>query len=276
MSESMSLRAAAFPFLLGVCLVMACGGGGEAPAEGPKQPSAAADSGKVGRPTAGDSIDHARLDGAAPRRCRAADGPPESGGALVANGTITYDANRVSVIASRAEGRIVAVRADLGQAVRAGDVLAILESPEVGQIRGRPRACRGRRRGRAAQLRAREAAVRAADLAAEGTARRRERVPYRGGRPQRRAVASFARSAPPAADGGTFGLARPSAARSSSGTPARARSSGPRPTCSPSPTSATSGSPWTCTRATSDAVRQGATAHGRADARCRARPSPAG
>ena len=61
---------------------------------------------------------------------------PSGQAELVANGTITYDANRVSVIASRAEGRLVSVRADLGQAVNAGTVLAILESPEVGGVRG--------------------------------------------------------------------------------------------------------------------------------------------
>jgi len=56
--------------------------------------------------------------------------------ALVANGTITYDANRASVVAPRAEGRVLAVRTDLGQHVAAGSVLAVLESPEVGQIQG--------------------------------------------------------------------------------------------------------------------------------------------
>lgn len=55
---------------------------------------------------------------------------------LIANGTITYDANRVAVVASRAEGRIVSVRADLGQEVRPGGVLAVLESSDVGQTRG--------------------------------------------------------------------------------------------------------------------------------------------
>ena len=53
-----------------------------------------------------------------------------------ANGTITYDANRVSVVSPRVEGHIVAVRADLGQQVPAGGLLAILESRDVGQIRG--------------------------------------------------------------------------------------------------------------------------------------------
>ena len=57
-------------------------------------------------------------------------------GALIANGTITYDANRVSVVGSRAEGRVVSVRADLGERVRAGTVLALIESPEVGELRG--------------------------------------------------------------------------------------------------------------------------------------------
>ena len=58
----------------------------------------------------------------------------ESAG-LPVTGTITYDANRVSHIGARTDGRIVALRADLGQRVRGGQVLAILESPEVGQIR---------------------------------------------------------------------------------------------------------------------------------------------
>ncbi|MFN8583165.1 MAG: efflux RND transporter periplasmic adaptor subunit [Gemmatimonadaceae bacterium] len=55
---------------------------------------------------------------------------------LTANGAITYDANHVSVVASRTEGRLVSVRADLGQAVLAGTVLAFVESPEVGGVRG--------------------------------------------------------------------------------------------------------------------------------------------
>lgn len=57
-------------------------------------------------------------------------------GELVANGTITYHANHVAVVAPRTEARLATVRADLGQRVRAGAVLAILESPEVGQLRG--------------------------------------------------------------------------------------------------------------------------------------------
>jgi cobalt-zinc-cadmium efflux system membrane fusion protein len=58
------------------------------------------------------------------------------GGMLTANGTITYDANHVSVIASRTEGRVVSVRADLGAQVAAGAVLAVVESQDVGQTRG--------------------------------------------------------------------------------------------------------------------------------------------
>lgn len=55
---------------------------------------------------------------------------------LVANGTIGYDADRVAVVAPRAEGRLTAVRADLGQEVTQGQVLAVVESPDVGTTRG--------------------------------------------------------------------------------------------------------------------------------------------
>ena len=55
---------------------------------------------------------------------------------LIVNGTITFDADRVSTIAPRADGRLVSVFTDLGENVPAGKVLAIVESPEIGQIRG--------------------------------------------------------------------------------------------------------------------------------------------
>lgn len=54
---------------------------------------------------------------------------------LPVTGSITFDQNRVSHIGPRTEGRVVALRADLGTQVRTGQVLAILESPEVGATR---------------------------------------------------------------------------------------------------------------------------------------------
>lgn len=54
---------------------------------------------------------------------------------LVANGTITFDANRVSVVAPRAEGRVTEVLADLGQVVATGAVLARIDSRDVAQTR---------------------------------------------------------------------------------------------------------------------------------------------
>jgi len=54
---------------------------------------------------------------------------------LPVTGTITYDANRVSHIGPRTDGRIVALRADIGDRVKRGQVLAVLESPEVGALR---------------------------------------------------------------------------------------------------------------------------------------------
>lgn len=58
-----------------------------------------------------------------------------SGESLSVTGSVTYDANLVSHIGSRAAGRIVALRADIGDQVAAGQVLAVLESPEVSQVR---------------------------------------------------------------------------------------------------------------------------------------------
>lgn len=57
------------------------------------------------------------------------------GATLSVTGTITYDANLVSHIGSRASGRVLEVRADIGDLVRIGQVLAVLESPDVGQLR---------------------------------------------------------------------------------------------------------------------------------------------
>ncbi|CAN5312752.1 efflux RND transporter periplasmic adaptor subunit [soil metagenome] len=54
---------------------------------------------------------------------------------LPVTGTITYDANLVSHVGARAEGRIVRLNTDIGDRVRSGQVLALLESPEVGSLR---------------------------------------------------------------------------------------------------------------------------------------------
>ena len=54
---------------------------------------------------------------------------------LPVTGSITYNENRASHIGPRTEGRIVAMRVDLGQRVRPGQVLAVLESPDVGATR---------------------------------------------------------------------------------------------------------------------------------------------
>ena len=53
---------------------------------------------------------------------------------LPVTGTITYDANRVSHIGARTDGRIVRLAADVGTRVSSGEVLAVLESPQIGQL----------------------------------------------------------------------------------------------------------------------------------------------
>lgn len=126
--------AAAVPLL--ALLSLACGGS-DAPAKEPGEAAAA-----HARPDSADA-------GARPDTVLALDSTaqrlagielvtvkPSGGDELVANGTITYHANHVAVVAPRTESRLVSVRADLGQRVRAGAVIATLESPEVGQLRG--------------------------------------------------------------------------------------------------------------------------------------------
>lgn len=52
---------------------------------------------------------------------------------LEATGTVIYDQNRVSRVGPRAEGRVVRMVRDLGEVVEAGDALAVLESPDLGE-----------------------------------------------------------------------------------------------------------------------------------------------
>jgi membrane fusion protein, heavy metal efflux system len=56
-------------------------------------------------------------------------------GSLPVTGTITYDANRVSHVGPKTDGRIVGLRADLGAQVARGGVLALLESAQIGALR---------------------------------------------------------------------------------------------------------------------------------------------
>lgn len=87
---------------------------------------------------------------------------------LAVTGTITYDANRLSHIGARTDGRVVALRVALGARVSAGQTLALLESPTVGQIRSQER--------EAEELRtiARENFAREQRLAAQGISSRKE------------------------------------------------------------------------------------------------------
>jgi membrane fusion protein, heavy metal efflux system len=58
---------------------------------------------------------------------------PAGDAVLSATGTIIYDQNRVSYVGPRAEGRVLRIHADLGDRVRAGAALAVLESPDLGE-----------------------------------------------------------------------------------------------------------------------------------------------
>jgi cobalt-zinc-cadmium efflux system membrane fusion protein len=54
---------------------------------------------------------------------------------VVANGEITYDPNRVASVAAPVAGRVRQVFRELGQAVRKGDVLALVDAAEVGRAK---------------------------------------------------------------------------------------------------------------------------------------------
>ncbi len=56
---------------------------------------------------------------------------------IVLTGTVTFDAGRVSHVGPRTQGRIRRVYVDIGARVRAGDTLAVLDSPELGAAQAR-------------------------------------------------------------------------------------------------------------------------------------------
>lgn len=129
--------------ILATLTAMACGGDAEAPnpeigAVGDSQVAIAAP-GEAGEKEAGHDV--VVLDTAAVRvsGIRVAAAGVLTSTRLPVTGTITYDANRVSHVGSRTEGRVVEVRADLGMRVGRGQVLLHLESPQVGQIRAMER-----------------------------------------------------------------------------------------------------------------------------------------
>ena len=58
-----------------------------------------------------------------------------SAGGLRVTGAITYDQNRMSHVGPKTEGRVTELRVEVGSRVTGGEVLAHLESPEVGNTR---------------------------------------------------------------------------------------------------------------------------------------------
>ena len=113
---------------LAATAVVACDGGEAEPA--PEEHA----EGEEHSETAGTVV---RLDtaalGMADIRLGSADAVASS--ALPVTGTITYDANRVSHVGPKTEGRIVGLSAELGSRVRGGQALALMESADIGAIR---------------------------------------------------------------------------------------------------------------------------------------------
>ncbi len=55
---------------------------------------------------------------------------------IVANGVISYDQTRVAQISARVPGTVWRIEKQLGQPFKKGDVLAIIEAPDVGKAKG--------------------------------------------------------------------------------------------------------------------------------------------
>lgn len=60
--------------------------------------------------------------------------PPDT---IQLTGTITFDAGKVSHVGPRVQGRIRRVLVDVGQSVKTGDTLVVLDSPELGAAQAR-------------------------------------------------------------------------------------------------------------------------------------------
>jgi cobalt-zinc-cadmium efflux system membrane fusion protein len=84
-------------------------------------------------------------------------------GTIEVAGSLTYDERKMAVATARIGGRIAEVVADYGQAVATGDVLAWIDSPELGPIQAEHRRT-------LAAFRAREAEYERARLLLEGQA----------------------------------------------------------------------------------------------------------
>ena len=130
-SRTRARRAAAALLWIALGATAAACGGGRATDEA-KGEAHAGDAGGGSKGVDAVVLDSAALS-AAEIRVGAAEAVATRG--LAVTGAITYDANQVSHIGPRTAGRIVALRAEVGQRVRGGQTLAELESPEVGQLR---------------------------------------------------------------------------------------------------------------------------------------------
>ena len=121
--------------VLATALGTACGDKKEAPGDSATTDSAAASTGEE------EDHDIVVIDTAGSRLSgiRVAEAGLITSTNLPVTGTITYDANRVSHVGSRTEGRVVEVRVDLGMRVQRGQTMIHMESAQVGQIRAMER-----------------------------------------------------------------------------------------------------------------------------------------
>ena len=121
------------PLVLSLALALtaaACGSGADADGDGHTEEAHAGEPAAAGAPVV-------HLDSAALAVSDVSVGEAEGvrAGELPVTGSITYDQNRVSHIGPKTQGRVVELMAEVGSRVGAGQVLAHLESPDVGATR---------------------------------------------------------------------------------------------------------------------------------------------
>lgn len=170
-------------FVFSLLLSLALGGCGKSP---PPQPAAAAAAGAAaaeGRARVELSEDEIRAAGI---RVEKLDWQAAAG-ELAVTGTVQPNLDRYAYIAARVPGRVVRVQASLGERVKPGQPLAVLDSLEVGEARAALAQAE-------AELKVAQAAYeRAASLRAENAVPEKEHLRARGELEKTRAVAAAAR-----------------------------------------------------------------------------------
>lgn len=128
---------ALFPLALTLALA-GCGGAGDAS----KEPEKSEEAGEAKAPQGVVNLSGQQIQAAGIQLVRPSVGG--SGGAIELPATIEGDPQGIQIVSAAIGGRVVTLSRNLGQTVRRGDTLAVIESREAAQIKGDIEAARAR------------------------------------------------------------------------------------------------------------------------------------